>query len=244
MKKGYLEKYHEGMILESNSCGPFKILHLNSYYDVMIEFQDDYRCKIWVGVDQIDARTVTNPYAKSLCGVAYMGEGDRSRLPKNCMKTWVAVVQRCYGPERESYKSYKDVSMTDEWLCFQNFASWFVKAIYFKGWVIDKDIIIPGNRVYGPDTCVFVPAKVNSFFTQRPHAKTPTGFAGIDWHKRDRLYIASGPKKGFKSIEDAVTAQKIHRENLAKSLAEMYPGMDNRVIEKLNTFNYLTYRNT
>lgn len=33
---------------------------------------------------------------------------------------------------------------------------------HMEGWHLDKDILLKGNKVYSPETCAFVPAKINS----------------------------------------------------------------------------------
>jgi hypothetical protein len=53
----------------------------------------------------------------------------------------------------------------NEWHNFQNFAEWFCKNYCdasMDKWQLDKDIIVPGNRVYSPETCCFVPNAVNN----------------------------------------------------------------------------------
>jgi hypothetical protein len=46
------------------------------------------------------------------------------------------------------------------WYSFTAFKAWAEK----QDWVgkqLDKDLLVPGNRVYGPDACCFVPQYIN-----------------------------------------------------------------------------------
>lgn len=54
--------------------------------------------------------------------------------------------------------------MCDDWLYLSKFKSW-METQEWEGKQIDKDILSPGNKVYGPDVCVFVSREVNTFVT-------------------------------------------------------------------------------
>lgn len=57
---------------------------------------------------------------------------------------------------------------------FQSFMNWCHKEDGYLSrepngnyWSLDKDIIVPFNKDYSPDTCCFVPIKVNTLLTAR-----------------------------------------------------------------------------
>lgn len=72
---------------------------------------------------------------------------------------WGTMVARCYS---DNWPAYKDCSVVDSWLRFSNFKSWMEQQDW-EGKELDKDILYPGNKIYSPDRCVFIDAKVNSF---------------------------------------------------------------------------------
>lgn len=76
---------------------------------------------------------------------------------------WHSMLSRCYY---YSVPTYEDCKVCDEWLIFSNFKKWFDEN-YREGYVLDKDILIQGNRIYSPATCCFVPLLINSFLTNR-----------------------------------------------------------------------------
>lgn len=54
---------------------------------------------------------------------------------------------------------------------FQEFAEWCQSEYGYMNveqngrfWQLDKDILVSGNMVYSPDTCCFVPNRINSVF--------------------------------------------------------------------------------
>lgn len=59
-------------------------------------------------------------------------------------------------------KNYGDVSIHPDWKIFSSFKEWHDKN-YTEGWDLDKDLLVPGNPVYGPDTCIYVPVYLNNF---------------------------------------------------------------------------------
>jgi hypothetical protein len=47
------------------------------------------------------------------------------------------------------------------WKSYEEFRDWHTKN-YVPGWDLDKDLLVPGNTEYGPDTCRYVPRSLNS----------------------------------------------------------------------------------
>lgn len=77
-------------------------------------------------------------------------------------KIWSGILKRCYGKDSDvKYPTYVGCSMCDEWKYFPNFREWF-DANYIEGFELDKDTVIEGNRVYSPNTCVFISHKENA----------------------------------------------------------------------------------
>lgn len=76
-------------------------------------------------------------------------------------KTWTSMIRRCYSEKYHKHKpTYIDCEVCEEWRYYSNFEKWYNKN-YRKGYVLDKDILIQGNRIYSPETCCFVPPHIN-----------------------------------------------------------------------------------
>ena len=79
------------------------------------------------------------------------------------------IHNRCYNPNYHKGKNpYLSVCwMEDKWLGKEgrkNFKHWFKDGFYRipgEQIDIDKDILIPGNKMYGSETCLFVPHTIN-----------------------------------------------------------------------------------
>lgn len=78
---------------------------------------------------------------------------------------WAGMLKRCYSDKYlEKYPSYKGCSVVDEWLSFSAFKAWMLTQDW-QGMVLDKDLAVAGNRVYGPDTCLFIPEWLNTLLS-------------------------------------------------------------------------------
>ena len=88
-------------------------------------------------------------------------DGKRVRCPYH--RTWDSMLRRCYnGKCQERQPTYKGCTVYPDWLYFMNFRKWMMKQDW-HGKHLDKDLLAVGNKVYSPDTCVFVDAMTNTF---------------------------------------------------------------------------------
>ena len=117
----------------------------------------------------------TNPAtARSLskrslvCGVGlnnadYVAHYEGGMCP--AYRLWYGVIERCYSDKRlKKWPTYSDCTVAEEWHNFMCFRAWWA-AHHVDGFDLDKDLLIPGNRIYDPDACCFVPHSINSFLS-------------------------------------------------------------------------------
>jgi hypothetical protein len=173
---------------------------------------------------------------RRLLGIGYLGEGlhKTKEMGKQTLKytTWNHMITRCYDKKYHEIKpTYKDCTVAEEWHNFQNFATWWDENYYEidgEKMHLDKDILMKGNKVYSPDTCILVPQTVNSLFLKR-NSKRGDLPIGVSWHKRDKRYTSTyRDGKGsvhignFSSSEEAFNAYKFCKEKYIKEVAEKY----------------------
>jgi hypothetical protein len=85
---------------------------------------------------------------------------------------WISVVQRSNDPKEKARKPhYEDVYCSEKWKYFTDFSTWLHTQPYWRVLALDKDILIKGNKEYGPDTCCFVPQYLNGLL----YTKSKTG---------------------------------------------------------------------
>lgn len=153
-----------GSVWESKSFGKFEVIHYQSFREITVRFiKTGYEVKVQGG--RIRLGQVKDKLAKSYFGVGFIGVGKYDSYSDQ-YKAWNSMMVRCYS---ESYQSkrptYKDCTVCDEWHNFQNFAKWYDKNHPSDGrkYHLDKDLKIIGNKIYSPETCLFVDPNVNLF---------------------------------------------------------------------------------
>jgi len=79
---------------------------------------------------------------------------------------WKGIHRRVYKPKPQEVKNYFGCSVCEEWMIYSNFKKWYDEH-YIEGYHIDKDILVKGNKIYGPEYCCFVPLVINSIFVRK-----------------------------------------------------------------------------
>jgi hypothetical protein len=70
---------------------------------------------------------------------------------------WLEMLRRCYDPRLVArYPHFEGCTVCDRWHRLSNFWDWLAPH-WESGLYLTKDIIVPGNKVYGPGMCCCVP---------------------------------------------------------------------------------------
>lgn len=157
-------------------------------------------------------------------------------------RDWCSMLSRVFGKKGFTYKN---ILICDEWKFFTNFKSW-VDNQPNKNWEncqIDKDFLSRESKIYSPETCVYISAKLNSFITERANDRG-LYLLGVTWHKHRQVFVAQcanpfgetayekrGYIGGFSNEIDAHFAWKTKKHEYALLLAKTES--DYRVVERL-----------
>lgn len=181
------------------------------------------------------------PYERSICNVGYLGEGEYKATENGeitrVYNTWNNMLQRCYSEKLHRREStYENCRASEEWLNFQNFGEWDEDNYYEvegEKMCLDKDILIKGNKIYSPDTCIYVPQTINTLFVKcnKSRGNYPIG----TYLYRNGKYVAQccliNPKTGKSKIkhlgyyttqQEAFKVYKQFKERNIKEVADYY----------------------
>ena len=234
-----------GEINISNEGCIMKIVEYNNIHDIIIEFQDEHKCRVHTQYGNFKNGVCKNPFYPSVCGHGYLGVDKEGNVPKvNEFKDgkwvqtweynkWMNMLQRCFDDKcKEKHPTYKDVTCCERWLCFANFLEDFEVLKQEYSWnkdeklTLDKDILHKGNKIYNLENCILVPDWINKLFTKRDNDRGSYP-VGVTYHKQCKKYEAqcniNGKRKGlglYNTMEEAFNAYKQAKEQEIKRVAD------------------------
>ena len=156
-------------------------------------------------------------------------------------EVWHSMIGRCYYHKyQERQPTYKGCSVSPDWISFMNFRKWMMRQDWL-GKQLDKDLLVVGNKVYSPSTCVFVDQITNGFTNTngRSRGEYPLG---VRFHKPSGRFEARCGNPFTKKVEhlgyftcpnEAHLAWKARKHELANQLADLQT--DERVANALRT---------
>ena len=208
-----------------------EIIEYFRWNNCTIQFED-YNVYKNIRYSHIKNGEIRNPYHLSVHEIGYFGVGNyKAKINGKTTKhygRWKAILNRCYSKNYHLKKpTYEDCLVDEYWHNFQNFAKWYEENYnpeIMKGWNLDKDILIKGNKVYSPETCCFVPDEINILFTKRQNKRgnCPIGVS-LTPSKKYVAYISIDAKRlhlgTFDTSEEAFEIYKDAKEKHIKEIA-------------------------
>lgn len=130
---------------------------------------------------------------KLICGVGYNSKREHKVYTGGrntpAYQKWRNMFSRCYNPKyHEKKPTYIDCMVSENWHDFQDFADWFCSNEFnYSDYELDKDLILPGNKLYSPEYCVLIPRQINSLLNSNKAIRGDLP-QGIHWDTRDKKY--------------------------------------------------------
>ena len=134
-------------------------------------------------------------------------------------KTWESMLRRCYYWRNLIVQpTYLHATVCPEWLTFSCFKAWMSEQDW-EGKCLDKDLLDWENKVYSPETCLFINPDINNLLNLKRNARGPYPL-GVYWHKASKKYAAQivmfAKKKHLGLFDDFMDAHhKYQHEKLA-----------------------------
>lgn len=243
----------EGHTFKTNSGWVGTVVAWENAQAVTVRWQDGSESKeTWSGIVSGSIKPLFQP---NVCGVGFVGEGrylpnsykllesqtDKEYVHPRIYAYWQRMITRCYNEKEQqkpSCRAYIGCTVVEDWFNFQNFAKWALtkeQCNFTEGskiWELDKDLLVYGNRVYGPTTCTFLPPEINIFLSDREwsqncprgvnYIKPASANAKEGWVARCHL---NGVREYLGYYDDPMLAfykYKQVKEDYARELAEKY----------------------
>ena len=112
-------------------------------------------------------------------------------------RTWCGIIRRTDKRDLKwltgtGKEQYADCTLDPRWFKLSVFKEWIEQWDDFQNKEVDKDLLIPGNRIYGPDTCLMVRPVVNKWFKTK---KSGGGDLprGVSWNSGWKRGKSSNP---------------------------------------------------
>ena len=228
-----------GKVCKSLNSGDFKVLKYNNAKDVEIQFlKTGFETSVRLG--QVKSGSIKDPYSPSVYGVGIVG--TKYPITINGVQTkeyvlWKRMLERCYSDSayQKRRQTYEGCEVSDKFKSYEYFYEWCHSQIGFGNdgngnpFHLDKDLLVKGNKVYSENTCVFIPAEINSLLIKR-EALRGGYLIGVCWNKTNKAFMAQvGKGKGrsenlgyFKTELEAFNTYKKAKEAFVKEQAEKW----------------------
>lgn len=243
IQDGNKRLYQEGVNKKGDKM---MIIEYNNYKDIVVEFQDENACQVHTQYANFVRGNVRNN-KKPVHGYhGYVGSGkyktegrdeNGKRVHIQAYESWRKMHLRSENYDG-NHPSYSDVTVCEEWWCYQNFAEWFEKNYYeVEGefMCVDKDIKDPFSRCYSPSTCLIVPNSINEIFKNmelKPDG-LPTGVhrrkdMKVERYRSETVIldekgnVVPVRSKSCDTPEEAFEFYKKHKEMYIKQMAEKF----------------------
>ena len=171
-----------------------------------------------------------------------INDADYSVIKTKCpyYVVWQAMLMRCYSPQMLiKNPSYVGCSVDSSWHLFSTFKSWMMLKDW-QGKHLDKDLRVQGNKIYGPDTCLFVSKTINGLLNKGKQSDLPIGVnrCGEKFKvtfKKERKTVHLGV---FPSIEKAALAYQKAKADWIEYVASKETCLDTKDALLTAAYNY------
>jgi len=151
---------------------------------------------------------------------------DKGKIVCPYYRVWASMISRCYSSKYQKNRpTYKGCAVTSDWLIFSNFKRWMMTQEW-QDKVLDKDILVTGNKIYSKDMCIFVTNQINTLLVDcaRSRGMWPLG---VNYKKQTNKFMACCSVNGksnhigyFTTPEEASAAYRAFKYRLILSASK------------------------
>lgn len=183
-------------------------------------------------------------YGVGVLDVAYSPSGIIDGVVAMCpaYAAWRGMLKRAYSG---AHPSYVGVTVVSEWHSFSTFRAWWLDNV-IDGFQLDKDILEYPNKIYGPDTCVYIPAHINTFLSdsRKIRGEYPIGVTFDTFTNNFQASCKNGEGKKlnlgrYSTPDEAHKAWKRYKteklQDMRKELDSIHPKLYPQMLKIINS---------
>ena len=223
-----------GTAYQSKNSGCFTITSYLDSYNIGIKFVNT-GFEMVARLECVKDGEVKDRLSPSVYSVGVVGTKYQIRVSGVLAKEyelWKSMLRRCYSDNSKKKRpTYEGCEVSENFKSYEYFYEWCNKQIGFsnKGWQLDKDLLVKGNKIYSEGSCVFIPKEVNTLLTKRGVSRGEH-LIGVYWHNTKKAFVAqvrknkgkSEPLGLFNTELEAFKAYKQAKESFVKEQAEKW----------------------
>lgn len=210
------------------------------FYDHFVDIQfinpnlfGEYSIKTHVNLSILkgNKHTVRDDYYPYFYGAACQGNGattyfdnyGRSRTRKE-YDIWMRMIKKCYDTSDYQYMTYGGAGVTVclEWRCYEYFLNTLPMVANYNLWAaeptkyrLDKDMLQQGipnsQKVYSPQTCMFITARENTLEMAKRTKQSKSGFIGVR-QRPSGTYACTVCNETFGTYTDIIAAASMYNK--------------------------------
>ena len=143
---------------------------------------------------------------------------------------------------KKGKRFYEDITVHPDWYYRSKFENWYNEQKELQPMIdtleIEKDILVPNNRMYSPDTCIFVPDWFNLQFLERGKSRGSYPLGVCPYHKGFISNIGDGSGKTKTYLGYFPTEELAHIAWQQAKVIKLSEALDRLKISTLMGENY------
>lgn len=213
-----------GEVRTSTMCGPFTILEMGGGRATVrfnkTRYESDFN------VSFVRSGQIRDPYYPLVFDKGFKGLGDYDRNDPQ-FRIWKAAMARAYG-----VRAREGITVEKRWWSYQDFAADLEELPNMgrQSFELDKDALIPGNKVYRRAACCFLPKAINASLTE---VSRTSGVYQIPSGRYNACIYRFGKKHSlgtFDTVREAERVRCIARLEYHTTLAKQYRSVIPRLV--------------
>ena len=167
-----MSKVMVGKKFKTNNCGTLTVMAYHNATKVDVKF-DLTGYETTTNMDNVRKGCISDKFYPTVQGVGYLGVGGvKSNINKSgrwinnpVYDCWSGMLARCYSEKwHNKHPCYIGCTVDPRWYNLQVFAKWYGENFpsdSTERMELDKDTLIDGNKIYSPETCIFITKELN-----------------------------------------------------------------------------------